>query len=49
VLIEAGVIVHRDEELEVAGAAFRSRFAGAVANAVRLSCAETPTTAGYGK
>jgi len=49
VLIEAGVIVHRDEELEVAGAAFRSRFAGAVANAVRLSCAETPTTEGYGQ
>jgi len=38
VLIEAGVIVHRDEELELATPAFRDKLAQAVLVAVRAHC-----------
>lgn len=41
VLIEAGVIVHREEELRVASDPFRRRFADAVARAVQTYCAKT--------
>ena len=39
VLIEAGVIVHRDEELELATPAFRDKLAQAVLVAARAHCA----------
>ncbi|MBL8672535.1 MAG: N-acetylmuramoyl-L-alanine amidase, partial [Alphaproteobacteria bacterium] len=38
VLVEAGVIVHRDEELALALPQFRARFAAAIAGAVAAHC-----------
>ena len=39
VLLEAGVIKHREEELVVAGAAFKADVAGAILGAVEQACA----------
>ncbi len=46
VLIEAGVIVHREEELLVATDSFRRRFAEAVTRGVQVYCAKTVAARG---
>jgi N-acetylmuramoyl-L-alanine amidase len=47
VLIEAGVIVHRDEEAMLASTAFRHRFATAVTRGLANYCATAETGGGW--